>query len=128
MNLMSLTQNAARLSAVTGRRLEAANGLELIVLNFVDEKPVALGVDTETDQLVWCDVPHERLPDIKETIPGIGEAYGLTLTWSWEMKNQQGYFDAVQIEVTDESLTKSVLLQFKVAASAIRVFRVVETH
>lgn len=127
MNLAQLTQEAVRLDAITYRPSFGGGGFDLLVFHFAEQAKLALTVDSDADQLVWCDAPQERLRDLTSLMPSVGDAYGLALVWSWEMKNQQGYFDAVQIEVTDSNLATSVSLQFKVAASEIRVFRVVTT-
>ncbi|WP_422320676.1 DUF6334 family protein [Prosthecobacter sp.] len=49
------------------------------------------------------------------------EAHGLCLFWAWAMTNQQGYFDALQLEFRDGSLRREAIVQFKAVASGIWV-------
>ncbi len=100
-----------------------ASSLALVLFQFEAEE-ISLGVDPDSDELFWRNTGDEPLHDLRDTIPSVADAYGLALTWSWEMRNHQGYFDAVQLEFVDPTLSNAVTFQFKAAASAIRVFRV----
>jgi len=100
--------------------------ISAIVFQFAAGNDLALKVDTETDELVWDEAAALAVTsvDLITLCPLVAKAYGLSLTWCWEMKNHQGYFDAVQLELTDMTLANAVILQFKVAASSIGIFEV----
>ena len=84
--------------------------------------------DDTTDEFILGNAPVEEMSELAILYPRVSDAYGLALNWSWEMKTLQGYFDAVQMEFTHASLKNSVTFQFKVAASAIWIFRVTEVR
>lgn len=123
MSLTQLTQNGSCLKRIMCRQAPDAIGPELIQFQFETEA-VALGVNMDTDELCWRDASDDPLQDLKELHPGISCAYGLNLAWSWEMKNHQGYFDAIQLEFIDRTLSDAVIFQFKVAASTIWLSRI----
>jgi hypothetical protein len=98
-----------------------------VIFHFEGNQVFELAVDNDNDELIWN---HNTL-GVFETIgipESIEQARGLWLTWSWEMRNQQGYFDALQLELTDKTLSREVVLQFKVSASRIEIFELIRAE
>lgn len=127
MKIEDLARNAARLRGILGcRPMEKVGCLSFseIVLLFEEDVRLRLVVDEDTDELVWGDV--EVREEEGQPVPLFEEAHGLCLFWAWEMTNHQGYFDALQLEFKDGSLGREAIVQFKVAASGIWIFRVEE--
>jgi hypothetical protein len=98
--------------------------LGIVALYFEGNKSLALKVDVNTDELVWCKVPKKKMIDLHLVYPQVSKAYGLHLLWSWQMTNHQGYLDAIQLEFTKPDLSREFIVQFKAAASAMRLFYV----
>ena len=127
MPIEQVARDALQLQRIEfGLDAEIGGGPALLVLTFNGAETLVLSVDRNTDELRWGAVkPQESaLSDLAPIAPAVKKAYGLHVTWSWEMKNHQGFFDALQLEFTDAELRNSVILQFKVAASQIAVFEV----
>jgi len=125
MKLTQLSQEARRLKCIEyAQDPEVSNGFPSVRFFFEGGVSVSLGVDTDTDELTYAEGNGYKWCDLGLRLPVITEAYGMALLWSWEMKNHQNYFDAVQLEFFDDSLKNSVTLQFKVAASMINAYAV----
>lgn len=129
MNIIELAQNARRLEMIwcdVHGDSATHEHIAAVIFQFEGGSALALKADAETDELIWSEAStgFGKPVDLNTLCPAVGKAYGLSLTWGWEMKNHQGYFDAVQLEFTDTTLAKAVILQFKVAASSIGVFEV----
>jgi len=127
MSIEEITRDAVRLAKVQ----YAADSFftdfgrpSTLLFDFHDGRSLVLRAVAATDELRWESAlgDVQKLADLAELFPSMREAYGLNLRWCWEMRNHQGYFDALQIEFSDPSLAKTVIIQFKVAASGIDVF------
>ncbi|MDR2981914.1 MAG: hypothetical protein LBV12_06665 [Puniceicoccales bacterium] len=100
-----------------------------VAFQFKDTPHLCLGVDGDTDELFWSNDDDEKKSIFKELdcfIPSVKNCYGMHLAWSWEMENQQGYFDALQLEFMDLASMKGEIIQFKAMGSGIHVYRIVE--
>jgi hypothetical protein len=129
MTIKELTRNCFRLARIMchfRNEINESDGISEIALCFEGGEVLTMKADGENDELVWDHVSGSSVAvsDLALIYPSIGEAYGLSLIWSWEMTNHQGYFDAVQLELTDSTLARTAIFQFKVTASSIEVFEI----
>ena len=127
MSINEIAQQHARLTRIEGVMPPRGGGKRLVglVLYFEGDLQLSLAVNCNEDSLLWEPIEAgDELVRIERVFPSVARAYGLFLGWAWEMRNQQGYLDAIQLEFTDASLEKSVIIQFKAAASAMDVFEV----
>lgn len=82
-------------------------------------------VDPDTDEIRTLRESFSGFDKLREIpVPMyLRNAIGGSLIWMWELRNQQGYYDAVQFEFSIEE-GKSVRFQFLAIASKISVFQV----
>ena len=123
MQLSEASKKGVRLTKIECSQVKGLAGFSSLCFLFEDGSNVTIGVDPDTDEIIYRKM-EDRGSDIRQVIPGFETAYGLSLVWSWEMRNQQGYFDAIQLELANDTMSRSVVLQFKVAASMIRGYTV----
>jgi hypothetical protein len=64
--------------------------------------------------------PHETLFEAADSGPW-PVCMGLGICWAWCLTNQQGYSDGVRLEFSEPGVASSAVVEFIVAASAIRV-------
>lgn len=131
MNIADLARAHATLTGVVGFPcMEAPIGLQAVCFSFEGQAELWLLVNPEDDSLSWGGgKPSSSVSmGLEKIFPEVRKAYGLQLTWAWEMTNHQGYFDAVQIQLADESLQREVAFQFKAIASVIQVFEISRLH
>ncbi len=128
MTIKQLTQNGAVLEKAICYRYDDAksNSVSALTFQFKGGEQLALSVNGNTDELAWIMPADKGLKPTESShlFPFVADAYGLLLTGSWEMKNHQDYFDAVQLELTNVSLKQTMIVQFKAAASNIEVYQV----
>lgn len=112
MSIEQLTRNGAVLEKIVRHSYDGAgsNLISALTFYFKDQGQLTLLADSDTDELTWGAPPDGPLKsvDIEEIFPPIIDVYGLSLAWCWEMKNHQGYFDAVQLELADAALRRSI--------------------
>jgi hypothetical protein len=123
MQLAEASKSGKRLKCIECAEVAGVEGFTSLSLLFEDGNSLSFRVNEDTDELLYGKAGEGRR-DLRLALPGVERAYGLSLTWSWEMKNHQGYFDAVQLELTDDTMSRNVVLQLKVAASVINVYSV----
>jgi len=128
MTIKQLTQNGAVLKNVVCSRYDGSelNAVSVLTFLFKGGETLTLSVNPNTDEIALEMPEGAALKPIEpaDAVPALASAYGLLLTWSWEMKNHQGYFDAVQLELTNQALTHTKVFQFKAAASNIEIYEV----
>ena len=105
---------------------EGVSFLEAVSFTFEDTGTVYLRVNPDEDSFLWeCDAPQGRKKiELEILFPKVSTAYGLHVIWSWQMKNQQGYFDALQISLNGALSNNEIILQFLAIGSAIKLFEV----
>jgi hypothetical protein len=127
MNIKEIARQRVALTQIEAFRVGGnSKRFAGLALCFEGYPKLYLTVETRDDSLIWVNSkdPAYAVDKVEDIFPSIKKAYGLFLTWVWEMENHQGYFDALQLELVDGSLKSSVIIQFKVAASAINLFEV----
>src|SRR5438128_2073922 len=125
MDISDLARSGVKLTKLTGFLHEGTSSdIAAIRLFFEENRHLVLLVDPNSDSLLWqTGEPTGLRPITLEKIyPRVRAAYGLSLAWVWEMTNHQGYFDALQLELTDVSMKNEVIVQFKAAASRIELY------
>jgi hypothetical protein len=125
MNLGEASKSKKRLSHIECTNFPETDDLVSISFFFHDGSNFTFCIDEDTDEIIYTDANTSR-KDMKLVCPEITKFYGMTLIWSWEMINQQGYFDAAQMEFSNDTLTLSRVLQLKVVASTIYMYTVEE--
>jgi hypothetical protein len=128
IDIKDLAVNGARLVGVSGYPYDEnheLNGFEKIKLEFEGGNVVILGINDETDELIYLENTNceDTFGDLVPVIPSVGHAVDMRISWAWEMMNHQGYFDALQMQFSSSDLKESEVLQFKVA-SFIWIFSV----
>lgn len=104
--------------------------IEKILFSFGVNK-LLIDVDKNTDELVvkvgaelrlTIESPEheiiEILPDSNSVLTG---CLSKKLIWLWELKNNQGYNDGIQIEVSDHK--ENLIIQFIAEASQISMYK-----
>ena len=128
MKIEQHARSGAVLEKIICHKCDNGESTSICALTFYfrNQGQLALLVNRDTDELTWGVAPEATLKsvDIEETFPSVINVYGLSLTWCWEMKNHQGYLDAVQLEWFDPSLRRSLIFQFKAAASNVEIYEV----
>ena len=127
MNVSDLARAHATLSGLRCFRYDDKPfGLKAVLFSFEGHGEKILSVNPDDDSLLWQDARPDGCTEValESLFPRALAAFGLELIWLWEMSNQQGYFDALQIQLADESLQRGLTLQFKASASAVQVFEV----
>jgi len=123
MSLTALSRSKKALLKVSCYTAENFPYVTAIAFHFQEEAAVILAVDEDTDTLIWLSsLPQKSIP---MQVPVLEKAVGLCVAWSWEMTNNQGYFDAFQIEFIGSDFQNSFIVQLKVAASRIELFKLV---
>lgn len=99
---------------------------EEVIFEFENELKISVTVDSDNDEIILRERKdiNENMVDVSCVYPIFSNFYGCVLLWSWEMRNHQGYFDALQLEFWDKNLKKDNILQLKVYASLIYIFTV----
>jgi hypothetical protein len=123
MRLTEASKNRKQVKCIKCTKFYDLNGFASISFLFKDGSSLSFGVDQDTDEIMYQKIDASQC-DLSLVLPEIKKIYGLFLAWSWEMTNQQGYFDAIQMEFLDPSLAQCVVLQLKVEASMIGVYAV----
>lgn len=80
----------------------------------------------DTDEISFCDNLILDDYDTTEDVSSISpwqELIGNKLLWIWEMKNQQGYYDAIQYNFYNDN-REDFIVQLCVAASSVYAYRV----
>jgi len=128
MDIAQVAREHLKLERIFCRHEQGCDLVRLESVDFLFEGNVrlALGVDLDSDELFWDENLSGNNVDASDIIPWLAEAYGLRVIWCWEMKNHQGYFDALQMELSSADLSRSVILQFKAMASGVFVYVVNE--
>jgi len=125
MNIGGLARGRSKLTRLVGFLYqEERPALAAISFAFEGNEELFLFVDPNTDSLSWrknAPIGFKAVA-LEIIIPRVRTTYGLYLAWAWEMVNQQGYFDAVQLEMNDASLANEMVFQFKASASKIIFF------
>ena len=130
MNISDLARSGATLVKLTGfLHAETQSEFVAILFSFENKPALLLVVDPDTDSMSWQNTEPTGLEKIaiENIYPKVQIAYGLQLAWVWEMNNQQGYFDAFQMELVDASLKNEQTFQFKASASRIELFEVLKS-
>lgn len=115
------------LTQVTGRFWHDASVpkpwlVELLL--YFERTAVTLAV-TEEDEIdtvsrILADDPEIYEVDLSGVIPWRG-AIGHPLMWAWEMTNQQGYLDGIQLEFAADVASESVTVQLLALGAQLRV-------
>jgi hypothetical protein len=103
--------------------------IEKILFSFGGNK-LLIEVDVNTDELsikigneLSLDIEspeHEILEILPDSNSELKSCLDKKLIWLWELKNNQGYDDAIQIEVSDHK--ENIIVQFIAEASQISIY------
>lgn len=120
-------QERQKLTQVTGRfwRDASATSLLLVELLLCFEQTVVTLAVTEEDEIdtvsqISADDSEIHKVDLTGVMPWRG-AVGRPLMWVWQMTNQQGYLDGVQIEFAADGTSESVTIQMVALGAQLRV-------
>lgn len=120
-------QERQNLIRVTGRFWQDASLEKPLLVELVlgfERTDVTLAV-TEDDEFdlgsrVSADDQAIQEVDLADMVPW-SRIIGLPLMWSWEMTNQQGYSDGVQLEFAKDVASESVIVQLVALGAQIRI-------
>jgi Family of unknown function (DUF6334) len=116
-DILNFFQNDAALVDVLSYTVDELAGSAIAIV--LDHQTVVVSVDDE-DCLAFDLVPPRDYESVRSlaTEHPFHSALGGRVVWAWELRNQQGYMDALQVEVRrDDGIT--ITCQFVAMASRL---------
>jgi len=107
------------------RRCDVSKDIVSVEMQF-GEQTIHVRVDSADDTIQISATESTLSIESEEAIPStLSAAIGRRVEWWWLMQNNQGYWDAIQVEFAGDNGSPAVCIQLVAAASALSVRNVV---
>jgi hypothetical protein len=103
--------------------------IEFVHIALEGNKGIELHILEDTDEIEICYCYEAKIIDEKNVLlekfdSEIKKFIGCKLLWWWEMKNNNGYLDAFQVELIDTEKNTELTIQFKALGSSMLLYHV----